>query len=155
MESFSRYVLSVITAALLLGILKGICSSGVHGTLAKLAGGIFLILVMVQPVANFDFSVIRSYTENFSLESANSAETGEEKASALYQSIIKSEVEAYILTKAQALGTNVTAEVALDENSLPVSAVLQGDVSPYAKSRLVAIMEEDLGIAKEYQTWIG
>ncbi len=155
MESFSRYVLSVIAAAILLGILKGICASGVHRTLVKLAGGIFLLLVMVQPLADFDFSAIRAYTESFSQESAKSASAGEESANALYQSIIKSKVEAYILTKAQALGTEVVAEVTLDESSLPAGAVLRGAISPYAKSRLATILEEDLGIAKEHQTWIG
>ena len=69
--------------------------------------------------------------------------------------IIKSRVQAYILDKADSFGTSLEVEVILDQDHIPVSVELQGNISPYARAQLTEIIEEDLGIPKEHQLWIG
>jgi hypothetical protein len=68
---------------------------------------------------------------------------------------IKARSEAYILDKAAELALSVEVEVTLsnDEIPLPVSVRVSGKASNYAKSRLQAIITQDLGINKEHQVW--
>lgn len=158
MDKLSGYVLSVIAAALILGILKGIIgSNGSAAALMRLVGGLFLAFVMIQPIAKFDFSAITAFIEDSSVEGELTAAQGERIADEEYRSIIKSNVEAYILDKAQTCGAQLSVEVTLSEedDAVPEEVRLRGNVSPYAKSQLQTMMEEDLGIAKENQIWIG
>lgn len=66
---------------------------------------------------------------------------------------IKAQTEAYILDKAAELGASVQAEVSVNADLRPDGAVLTGNVSPYVKSRLSALLETQLGIAKEALVW--
>jgi hypothetical protein len=47
--------------------------------------------------------------------------------------------------------------VYLSEDTIPVpiSVEIRGSVSPYGKQQLTKLLEEELGIAKENQLWIG
>lgn len=158
MEEFCRYVMSVISAALVVGILTDL--SGKNGSISaviRLIGGLFLAFAIASPVAKLDFSNVDRFFEEFSLEGEYHAGTGEAEADNAYRSIIKSEAEAYILDKADAMQAQIQAEVTLSDGDvpIPVSVRLSGDVSPYAKAQLEAMLEEELGISKENQKWIG
>lgn len=152
MEGLGQYVLSVVAAGLILGILKGI--SGNHA-LMNLAGGLFLTFVIVQPLADFDFTAMTDYIESFSAEGTATAAMGEAMGDEAYRSVIKAETEAYILDKAESLGAVLTVSVTLNEDAIPETIRLQGGISPYAKARLEQMMQEELGISKENQLWIG
>lgn len=152
MDELRQYVLSVIAAGLIFGILKGISGQRV---LVKLAGGLFLMFVIVQPLADFDFSAMADYMESFTEEGEDTAAIGAAMGDEAYRSVIKAEVEAYILDKADAMGAALTASVTLDENAKPLAVRLQGHLSPYSRVRLEQMMEDELGISKENQLWIG
>lgn len=158
MEMISRYILSVIAAAMILGILKGVLSekSGASA-LIRLIGGIFLAFVVISPVAKLDFSDPADFWENFSSMGTDAATDGEQIADKEYRSIIKSSTEAYILDKAKTYQAELAVEVSLSDAEIPVPAAvrLQGDISPYGKIQMQRMMENDLGIAKENQQWIG
>lgn len=158
MEQLSRYILSVIAAAMITAILTGILDKkGSAGTLVRLIGGLFLAFCIVQPLANFDWSALTAFAEGFSADGEAAAAQGEILADEEYRSIIKSRVEAYILDKAETYQAELTVEVTLSDQDVPVPAAarLQGSISPYAKSQLQQMMEEELGISKEDQLWIG
>ena len=61
--------------------------------------------------------------------------------------------EAYILDKAKVLGGDITAEVSLNADLIPVFAVIHAE-DQSAKAQLQAILQEDLGIPMENQQWI-
>ena len=69
--------------------------------------------------------------------------------------IIQEKTEAYILDKAGQLGLQLQAEVSVSETEEPVpwAVVLSGEVKPDQKRRLEAILEQELGIARENQQW--
>ena len=69
--------------------------------------------------------------------------------------IIKARIQAYILDKADSFGTQLDVEVILDQDNIPTSVELRGNISPYAKAQLTGIITENLGIPKEYQLWTG
>lgn len=151
-----EYILTLITAALITAI---VCSffdgkSGPGGVI-RLICGLFLSFVAINPLLDLDFSGLERYLESFSLEASTVSDTGKNMALEAQGDIIMASVQSYIMDKAETLGANITAEVVLDQDNIPVSVELEGEISPYAKSRITGIITDDLGITKEHQIWIG
>ena len=158
MEQVRSYVISVVAAALIVGIITGLQHKKDTSTvLIKMIGGLFLAFTVIRPIVSLDIGNIRAYIAAFSESGDEVVAEGEKLASEAYCSYIKSETEAYILDKADAFGAELSVEVTLDdgETPVPVGARIEGNVSPYAKACLREMMEEDLGIMEENQIWIG
>jgi hypothetical protein len=60
------------------------------------------------------------------------------------------------LDKATALGAEISVQVHLSGDALPApnGVTVEGAISPYGKTKLSGILEKDLGIPMEAQTWI-
>ena len=157
MEALREYVLGIVTAALICGILSGLVHEGAAAGLMKFLCGMFLTVAVLSPAAELDMDVlfIQSLYDNDLL--LESVAAGEEMARQARSEIIKQQTQAYILDKAEALGAQITAEVQLSEDgqAVPVGVILTGDVSPWIRSRLEELLSSDLGIQKEDQQWIG
>lgn len=154
----ARYLLSVITAAMIIGILDGILDkkSAASGLL-RLIGGLFLTFTLLQPLTKMNFIDITDYIAAFGENAETISALGEDLAEEEKARIIKAKTEAYILDKAQGYGLTLDVEVTLSEESMaiPVGVRLAGAVSPYARWQLQKMMEEDLGIGREDQIWTG
>lgn len=158
MKQLGDYVLSVTAAAIIIGILTSLMDGkGGAAALVKMIGGLFLAFVIVQPIAKLDVSAMLSFTEGFARDGETAAAEGENMAAEAVADIIKTNTQAYILDKAETYRAELTVEVTLsqDQVPVPVAASLKGNVSPYAKAQLQKILEDDLGIPKENQLWIG
>ena len=156
MSHLGDYVLSVISASVISAI---VCSffgeKGGISSVLRVICGLFLTFVVINPLVTLDFSRIYNYLDSFNLEGLDAASAGENMAGEAEGNIIKSRVQAYILDKADSFGTSLEVEVILDQDHIPVSVELQGNISPYTRAQLTEIIEEDLGIPKEHQLWIG
>lgn len=146
----------MISAAMITAI---ICSffeekSGTAGIMRMICG-LFLSFVAISPLVEMDFSGFQSYLDSFTLEAGCIADSGKDLAREAEGNIIKASVQSYIMDKAETLGANITAEVMLDQDNVPLSVELEGKLSPYAKARITGIIADDLGITKEHQIWIG
>ena len=148
----TKYLLSVIAAAMVTGILKSI---GGKSRSFGWIGGLFLTLVVLQPLAGFDFSDLTVYMEEFTQEGRQMAAIGASQGDEAYRSVIKAELESYILDKAQTLEAGLKVEITLDHEGLPEEVRLFGAITPSGKAQLAQILEEELAIAKENQIWIG
>lgn len=158
MEALGKYILSVTAAAMIVGIVSGcVDSKSGAGAMLRLIGGLFLTFTIIQPIARLDFTALTAFAEDFSIDGEAASAQGEIIAGDTLRGIIKSEMEAYILDKAGLYQTELTVEVtlSLDDVPTPESVRLSGAVSPYAKTKLQQMIEEDLGIPKENQLWIG
>ena len=158
MEAVGRYIVSVSAAAILCGILKSILpSKSTNATLLNLAYGIFLSLVAIQPLAKIDLDALPVIQDTYLAEAQAASAQGQFLAQDTLGDIIKSQAEAYILDKARKLNVNLVVEVTLSDGDppAPTSVRLTGKISPYAKGCLETTIQEDLGIPKENQIWIG
>lgn len=156
MDGIRQYILTVTAAALLCAILQQVMpSSGLNGSLIKLVSGIFLAFVVISPVKDVDFGDIRVYLQDYAMEGENLSAVGEDLSADAMARIIKTQTEAYILDKAEALSVVLTVDVELNTALAPDSVRLSGNVSPYARSVLERVLTEELGIAREDQVWIG
>lgn len=149
-----QYILSVIAAAVLCGILYNLCIGKTTASVMKLICGIFLSLVVMSPLRTIDLTDLPAISLGFLEEGRQVTAEGEKMAMDSYSTIIKERTEAYILDKAEALDAGIAVEVFLDGDAIPVGVRISGNVSPFAQSALTACLEEDLGIAKEAQEWI-
>ena len=157
-HSVGEYVLSVVAA----GILVSICGSffdekSTTGTLIRVMGGLFLSFVILSPVAKWDLDAVAAFTESFDRAGEYAAEAGNVMASKEVQAIIKEELSEYILDKAAELHATVSVEITLNNDSIPIpeSVKITGTIPAYAKRKLQQEIEDELGIPKERQIWIG
>lgn len=151
-------MISVIAASFILSILTSVTdekSSG--GKLLRLLGGLYLTIVVIHPVVGFDFGTLQSFFDELTPDTQAASEYGQELAQEQFSDIIKSKAEAYILDKAGLYPADVTVEVMICEEEIPVpeSVIIRGVFSEDAKYDLQNMIEADLDIPKEHQTWIG
>ena len=156
MSLLANYVLSVIAASVIVAIICTLLGDqGGVRSIIKLVCGLFLTFVVINPLIKLDFSRINDYLDSFTLEGLEAASVGENMAREGERDIIISRVQAYILDKADSFGAQLNVEVVLDQDNIPVSVELNGNISPYAKAQMADILVRDLGITKEHQLWIG
>ena len=91
------------------------------------------------------------------LDSEAFIEEGQEIAEHAKQTVISDETEAYIKSKAASLDSDFSIQVILSEDPVPIpkSVMIEGSLTEEEKQYLQTILEDDLNIAKENQTWIG
>lgn len=152
------YLLSVVCAAIICGIVNGLMQHGKStATITKFLTGIFMALTVVRPLVGIDLSALTYYTQGISQEAHAAAAFGENSAEDAQTEIIKANVEAYILDKAEDLHISVSVSVQLSQEApfAPCGITVRGNVSPYAKTQLSQFLNDELGIPKEAQIWHG
>ena len=155
MEALRQYVISVVAAAMLCGIVVRLFPSGSGKQVGKLICGLFLAYTVLSPISRVDFSNLPDFSLRCMDDAEDAAAMGENLARDSMADIIKEETEAYILDKAADFHANLHVEVTVGEDNLPAAVTVSGEASPYARRQIQAIIANDLGIAKENQKWIG
>ena len=157
MDALGRYILSVISAGLIAGIISGmIPHKKATGGLIRMLCGLFLAFVVMKPVSKLNYDIVLDFSREH-LGTGNSlAAQGELLAKEGRCAIIKEKTEAYIVDKAAAFQADLNVEVELsgEESCVPESVILKGSVSPYTKQKLETVIETELGIPKENQQWL-
>ena len=158
MEGIRGYLLQILASALVCGILTRLmCNKGLLMETVKLLAGVYMTISVLSPWVDISFLDLGDLTGNISVNADALTEDGKISAYQAMADIIKSQTEAYILDKANALGAEITVEVGLEGEDIPLPAkvTLYGAISPYGKSVLSNDISENLGISMEDQTWIG
>lgn len=156
MEGIRTYLLQITAAAMLCGIVTGILGKkGLLGTTVKLIAGVIMTLAVVSPWLDLRIDNFDSFLDGISLDASAAVAEGEISAANTMKTIIKERTQAYILDKAETLGTQVAVDVYLTDDAVPVPTGVRvsGKYSPYAKSVLSAYIADDLGINLEDQIW--
>lgn len=154
MDEIRQYLLSLIAAAVMCGVVHGIFGNkGTYGSLLRLLTGIVMLITLLAPISRIRIPDIASLPESFAEDARRYTEAGTEAADQAKAAIIKSQTEAYILDKAASMEVDICVEVVMSEDSEPVAVMLQGSVSPYEKQLLESQIEAQLGIARENQQW--
>lgn len=157
MDSIRQYLLSLVVSAIICAIAKSVTSEKTFtGGITRLIAGIIMTLTVLSPVMTINIADLSILTTDLTDEAAAAAAAGKEMASSEMNSIIIQQTQAYILDKAADFGAALEVEVLMpqDSSSLPIGVILNGNVSPYAKTQLQRIIAEDIQITKENQQWI-
>lgn len=153
MEALRQYIISVVAAALICGIITGLFPKGAAREVMKLVCGLFLAYTVLRPMAGAELGHLEDLPFSFSSQGEAAAALGIQMAEESMAQFIKEETQAYILDKASKLGLTLEADVTLDEENIPVAVTLRGQASPYDRSRLERMLTQDLAIAKENLQW--
>ena len=156
MEDIKAYLLGIVGAAVVCGIAtRLIDDKGTQGAMIKLIAGLFLAFTVIRPIANIQLDGLTDFADVYTDAGAAAVAEGERMTTDAIRASIKARSEAYILDKAAELALSVEVEVTLSNDEIPllVSVRVSGKASNYAKSRLQAIITQDLGINKEHQVW--
>ena len=151
------YILGIMVAGIVCGVTRSLLSDKTAiGQILRLLTGILMVITILSPVVNISFTHITDFLDGLTEQGDYYANSGKTMAEESMSAIIKEQIEAYILDKADRMDLDITVEVALDDsnNSVPCGVTITGNLSPYAKGILGSYIEEQLGIAKENQRWI-
>lgn len=155
MALLRTYILRIVTAAMISGLVMAMTQSSSFSSVIRLVSGVFLSAVVLQPLSGGLPEISLNWTANTTREGEALAAEGSQAAQDAMADIITEELEAYIWDKAADLNAAVEAELTLGEDLLPVGVTIRGTVSDLAKGELEQLLEEELGIPKENQTWTG
>lgn len=148
-----KYVLSLVTAALIGGIVAGFFPDGSFRRLLRLLCGVFLLTVVLAPVSALEMPDLDSWLAGLDMDARDAVQQGEDYVALRRREGICERLEAYILDKATALGADVSVRFTLDEQDLPRTVTLTGSYTPAQKQALARVLAEDLGIPEERQIW--
>ena len=155
MDGIRQYLLSIVTAALICAVVQRFSEKASQsGAIIQIVCGIILAITVVSPWFHLQLPDVDAVTEPYASSAEQIILEGEESASESMNAIIKSQMEAYILDKANSLDMEILVEVNLDaQNHLPKSVTITGDASPYDKSVLSQYIAQTLDIPEEDQKW--
>ena len=158
MEILRNWILGLAGAALFSGVVIALTPKGKWLSVMTLICGFMLLSVLVSPVVRLDMERLSRSIVEYKASIGAYGEILEGENQRLMAEIIEREAAEYILDKAAQLGIpleGVTVITRLDNGDYPYpyAAELQGDATEEEKESLADLLEGELGIAKERQTW--
>ena len=153
-ELLWQWLTGVTCAAMIAALADSLTPAGTVKRIGRMAGGLLLLIAVVQPVLEVDFSALASASVPLELEESELEKTDLE----WMKTIIGRETGAYILDKAEELGIScqeVQVTCAVEENGVPypASVVVRGDMTQEEQALLSRRIEADLAIPAEQQTY--
>ena len=153
MNDLKTYLLRVTLAAIACSILLRITGNkSSSGKVVRLLSGLFITVTVLSPVVTLDWHHITLYPASLSHSAESVVSAGSEMAEQELDAIIISKTETYILDKAASMGAILQVEVILRDH-IPKSVRIWGAISPGAKSRLSAWIQDNLNIEPEELQW--
>lgn len=152
MDSWRQYIGLIIGCCLSCGIVTQLVSDTKGKDLMNLISGTILAISILNPLTkiHLDPFILPSLADQ---NPDSYIAEGKQTAYEAQVACIKSALEEYILDKAKMLGTDITVEISLDPNRIPVFASISGIEDPDIQWELERILTMDLGIPKENQKW--
>ena len=158
MDTVKQYLLTVICASIICACIRLLLPEKQPGSkTANMLCGIFLVITVVSPLINLRLDDLPRYTDYLSFDASSIIDSASSNQEEAYRQSIIQLTQAYILDKAENFAPELSVEVTLSEQDPPVpcAVTLEGQISPQAKEELQAVLELELNIPKEAQTWIG
>lgn len=156
MEEIRHYLLRIIAAALICGIVQSLPQESAAAALTRLVCGVIMTVVVVSPLRELRIPELSASVSGISQQAAESAQKGERISADALAQRIQQEARSYILNEAEQLRLQIDAQIILSNEDIPVpeAAVIQGDIPARLQGALEEILDTKLGIAKENVTWI-
>ena len=151
-EALRTWLLSVIAAGLVLAILYALLPKSRLRPIVRTTGGIALMLVILQPLLQFDFRDFAVSYDDYANRIQELTEEYRTADTAELAAIIERETAAYISDKGTALGVPCHAMVETELRSgVPYPCAVTLDVE--RNEALAACIAADLGIGEASQFW--
>lgn len=159
MELLRQWILGITCASVLLAAAQCLMPAGGARRVGSLAGGLLLLLAVAAPLARLDEGALSLAMTEYRLADTGSAALLELENKRLVKQIIEEQTAAYISDKAEELGAVCAAEVTYDYSgdgvAYPVSVTVRGALTQDQQARLTRLIEAELAVPKENQTYEG
>ncbi|MBE6958535.1 MAG: hypothetical protein E7447_05230 [Ruminococcaceae bacterium] len=156
MESIREYLIGVIAAALLCGLVSQLIEpKGTVGIAVKLVAGFLMLLAVLRPWVELRPEGLFRLAEDFAADGSSYVTQGQQLANDFYRDGIRKRLTAYIVDEAKTYGCDLSVEVFLTDDDIPKphQICLSGDISPYARQALTNSLIEKLGLTREDLIW--
>ena len=156
MDTVREYLIGVIVTAILCGVITNVLDTkSLVGTTIKLLAGLLMLFAVVHPWVSISLDNIFDWTASITADGSGFVADGDRMAKEAYRKSIIERTRAYIVDEARELNCELNVEVILSEDAMPIpkQVRLSGEISPYARQTLSAILSERLGIQREDQIW--
>lgn len=157
MDAIRQYVISVTSAAILCGVIKGLVRKGPAHGIIKMLCGTFLAFTFLKPITYLSFDTLANPI-NIQIEEGSSAiEDGQKVSAEAMKEEISKRISEMLSRKAAEFGAEVLVEVTFSDGPMPVPIGLEitGAVTPYVKVQLRQYIRNELGISEEDLSWSG
>jgi stage III sporulation protein AF len=155
MELIRTWLIGVTAAALVAALADSLAPEGAVRKIGKLAGGLLMVVAILQPLVQLDDSALAAALAQTRLEAQGYSTALEEENERLMKLIIEEQTGAYIQDKAAQLGVTCTAQVTCQENGegalYPASVTVYGELSETETDTLTRLIQGDLAIPAEDQ----
>lgn len=154
MEWFRSWLLSVMSAALILALIYALVPKGTIRTIAQFTGGLILVLVTLQPLLQLDPGSWKLQYREYETQIDEQIDTYRQDYQEELRTIIEEETAAYISGKGLELGIQCRPVVTTQlRNDIPYPAEVTLDTEwNEALSRYIT---QELDIPAENQHWQG
>ena len=156
MQDIGNYLISIVCASAICGILTSLVGSKGSATgIIRILTGIFLATTVIAPLTKLELKNMDTFWDQINIDVDSNIQAGTDMANAQRNLIIKEQLEAYILDKAETLGACINAEITISQDEIPQPLTVQisGSVSPYNKKILTEYISKELGISEDQQIW--
>lgn len=154
-----EWLLGITCATMIVALAETLTPVGAGRKVVKLAGGLLMMFVVLQPFLQLDESVITDIFDTYSSELTAYDDTMVQVNENFIETIIVEQTGAYILDKANGLGIacQVSVETVADEagNPIPYSITVEGEIAEEDRERLTAQITADLAIPAQRQYYQG
>lgn len=156
-EWIRQWIIGITCGAMLCAVLQAFLPKGGLGKAGRLAGGLVLLIVTVQPLIGLDYDCLARTLTEYRL--AESGYTGSltEMSGSLLKEIIEEQTEAYILDKAEEIGFQCEAAVTYDwdETGVPYPSAVRivSSATGEQEARLARVIEAELGVPAGSQVY--
>lgn len=156
MQWMQSYSLSIITAAFLFAILNSLIKDAGCKKSVRLLCSLFLTFTMLFPLVKLKLPD-EDLWEQFLQPYNGSAADSEKIFAQSISQVISQQTETYILEKAAQWTQNlkVTVITGAELPCAPETVYLEGNADESLQCKIQTMIEQDLGIPKEHQLWIG
>lgn len=151
-ETLRTWLLGIIAAGMVVGILYALLPRGRTKTIAHAAGGVVLLLVIVQPLVGLDLAELALRYDDFEQQIQELTEEYRRTGNAEMAALIADKTAAYISSKGDAMGLFCTAQVETElRDGIPWPSEVTLDIP--RNEALAVWLSTDLAISDEHQHW--
>lgn len=154
-ETLRSWIIGVIVAVLVCSFILEVTPDGRVKAVVRFACGIMVSIALVGIVMDFDYGSLSMYLAEYRENANNVALSAAENASKETRFIIEEKCEAYILDKAENSDISVSVSAKWSDNGYwyPYEVQISGAISESDRETLTRIIESELGVPEENQTW--
>lgn len=151
-ETLRTWLLGVIAAGMIVGILYALLPRGRMKAVAHTVGGMALLLVIVRPLLGLDLTELALRYEDYRQQIQALTEEYRRSGDAEFAALIADKTAAYIASKGDALGLDCTPQVETQpREGVPYPSAVTLDIPEDAA--LAAWISEELAIDRAHQYW--